>query len=420
MANETQLKQVADSAPGKGSELTLETIIYLIFGIFLLLLGAFLFWINTGELPYNMDSTYGLLLVIVSLQVITLGKTPLGEFRRSWLLVIIGMCTAIVGTVACLIPGLLSGVVTILISGIMIIGGVTLLLQLVFDKEKARRWIAVPGILQHLTVACVFVYLMEIIVGVITLFPGLTTVPLTAVLCIIFGISLFYLAWCIQKVAITYPQNAIPVPESTGTADAKSGYLLFREVSPSTSIILLLMMGIIIMIVAILMVPFILGIIPFSSDGQMGLLLVIMALQVLALGETPLGVRNRSWLLILAGMVFAGFGMVSCIVPGLLTGIMLILLGLWNLIAGGVGMVNLVLPIIQGIRYPPAEPVPVSSFIIKFLITLTLLQIATILFGVNMLVPDLLPGLLVLGLLFFMGIVIIVMAFLQMLAPAPE
>ena len=36
MANETQLKQVADSAPGKGSELTLETIIYLIFGIFLL------------------------------------------------------------------------------------------------------------------------------------------------------------------------------------------------------------------------------------------------------------------------------------------------------------------------------------------------------------------------------------------------
>jgi hypothetical protein len=302
----------------------------------------------------------------------------------------------------------------------MIIGGVTLLLQLVFDKEKARRWIAVPGILQHLTVACVFVYLMEIIVGVITLFPGLTTVPLTAVLCIIFGISLFYLAWCIQKVAITYPQNAIPVPESTGTADAKSGYLLFREVSPSTSIILLLMMGIIIMIVAILMVPFILGIIPFSSDSQMGLLLVIMALQVLALGETPLGVRNRSWLLILAGLVFAGFGMVSCIVPGLLTGIILILLGIWNLIAGGVGMVNLVLPIIQGIRHPPAEPVPVSSFIIKFLITLTLLQIATILFGVNMLVPDLLPGLLVLGLLFFMGIVIIGLAIFQTLAPAPE
>jgi len=136
MANETQLKQVADSAPGKGSEFTLETIIYLVFGIFFLLLGALLFWINTGELPYNMDSTYGLLLVIVSLQVITLGKTPLGEFRRSWLLVIIGMCTAIVGTIACLIPGLLSGVVTLLISGIMIIGGVTLLLQLIFDKKR--------------------------------------------------------------------------------------------------------------------------------------------------------------------------------------------------------------------------------------------------------------------------------------------
>jgi len=418
MTHDTQQNQTSGLAMSNGSELTLETIIYLAFGIFMLLLGALLFWINTGALPYNKDSTYGLLLVIVSYQVIMLGKTPLGEFRRSWLLMIIGICTAIIGTVACLVPGLLSGVVTILISGIMIIGGVTLLLQLVFDKEKARRWIAVPGILQQLTVACVFVYLMEIIVGVITLFPTLTTTPLTAVLCIIFGISLFYLAWCIQKVAITYPQNATPVPESTGTADAKSGNLLLREVSISTSTMFLLLMAIINILMGFLLVPTaVLRIIPLSTDSQFGLLLVIMTLQIMVLGETPVGVRNRTWLLIIAGLFFAGFGMVSCFIPGLLSGIIVPLLGIWNLIAGGYGLVTLLLPIVQGIRHPPAEPNPLPSFII---IILSGVFIMTIMFGVNLLFHGFLPELIIPGIVLVLGFLLAGLAFFQTIEPAEE
>jgi len=64
------------------SDLSLEVVILLILGVFMFLFGLFLFKISTGELPYTPDSTYGLFLVIVSFQVITMGKTPFGDLRR--------------------------------------------------------------------------------------------------------------------------------------------------------------------------------------------------------------------------------------------------------------------------------------------------------------------------------------------------
>ena len=87
------------------SDLSLEIVILLILGVFMLLFGLLLFKIHTGDLPYNPDSTYGLFLVIVSFQVITMGKTPFGDLRRSWALIIIGISTAILGMAVCFIPG---------------------------------------------------------------------------------------------------------------------------------------------------------------------------------------------------------------------------------------------------------------------------------------------------------------------------
>ena len=66
------------------SDLTLEVVILIIFGIFMLLFGLFLFKIHTGALPYAPDSTYGLFLLLVATQMITMGKTPFGDLQRSW------------------------------------------------------------------------------------------------------------------------------------------------------------------------------------------------------------------------------------------------------------------------------------------------------------------------------------------------
>jgi len=186
------------------ADLSLEVVILLVLGVFMLLFGLLLFGIHTGALPYTPDSTYGLFLVLVSLQIITMGKTPFGDLRRSWIVVIIGICTAILGMLAIFIPGYLTTLIRILVGVLLFAGGIALLLQLFIAEEKAKMWMKISGILQHLTIACGLVYVMSILLGIVTLLPGITTDPQTAVLLLIYGVSFFYLAWCIQKASTLY------------------------------------------------------------------------------------------------------------------------------------------------------------------------------------------------------------------------
>ena len=127
------------------SDLSLEVVVLLIFGVFWLLFGLLLFKIYTGDLPYNLDSTYGLFLVIVSFQMITMGKTPFGDLRRSWALVVIGMGTAILGIATCFIPGYFTKFVSTLVGIVLFAGGIALFMQLCISERKARMWIKICG-----------------------------------------------------------------------------------------------------------------------------------------------------------------------------------------------------------------------------------------------------------------------------------
>ena len=177
---ESQKEQKTFLKMREESDLSLEVVILLIIGVFTLIFGLLLFKIHTGSLPYTPDSTYGLFLVIVSFQIVTMGKTPFGDLRRSWLLIIIGIITAIIGMTACFVPGIISEIVRILVGVILFAGGIALILQLYLNEDKAKTWMKNPGILQQLTVSCSLVYILMIILGFITLLPGITTDYLTA------------------------------------------------------------------------------------------------------------------------------------------------------------------------------------------------------------------------------------------------
>lgn len=204
---EGQQKEKTSSTLREESDLSFEVVILLIFGVFMLLFGLLLFWIHRGDLPYTPDSTYGLFLVIVSFQVVTMGKTPFGDLRRSWAVIVLGICTAVVGMVACFIPGPLTVPVRILVGVLLSGGGTALLLQLFISEGRARTWLKVPGVLRHLTLACTGVYLLSVVLGLVTLLPGITTDPQTAVLLVLYGIGFFYLAWSLQNVTRAYPQT---------------------------------------------------------------------------------------------------------------------------------------------------------------------------------------------------------------------
>lgn len=406
-------------APARTGEFdfTLESVILLVLGIFMGLFGLLLFLITTGALPYAPDSTYGLFLVIVALQVITMGKTPLGDLRRTWLVIIIGIAAGITGMLACFIPGLLSDIVRILVGVILMLGGAVLLLQLFLHKEKAALWFSVPGILRHLTVACALVYIMAFLLGLVTLIPAFTTDPLTAVLLIVDGAALIYLAWCIDVVGKKFPGQ----PGPAGEKQEKAGLVfLVREVSFPFTTALLIFLGVLLALLAILLVPVNLGMLPFSPDGQLGLLLVIMAVQILAMGETPLGPFRRSWLIVTIGLVFVAMGVYSCIVPGVLTDLLRVMLGLLNLIGSLVLLAGRVVPMVLQMRDAPARPVALPTPLRNLLLTQTALNIIGILFGTSMLLPGLIPGMVTAAILFFNGLLLFLLAYILGTLPAAE
>jgi hypothetical protein len=372
-------------------DLSIEVVLLIVGGVFFLLFGALLFLIDKGVLLYSEASMYGLFVVLVSMQVIAMGKTPFGDFLRSWLIVIIGLLTAIIGTLAIFFPGQLSSGIRLLAALIILFTGALGLLQLFTARDKARLWMKVPGILQQLTIACVLVYGIELFLGVITLLPGIVPNAVTAVLCLIFGGSLFFLAWCIHEAHRKYPQNG-----EKDTHPSKSGFRLFQEAPLSVGNAFNLYQGCLMILLGFLIFFNILAILPsFNADGQIGLLLVLTSLQLLALGQFVGSQVTRSWPVFGFGILCAAAGIFSCIVPGILAAVVLPLLGLQNITTGVLLLgTQVIAPTLYGIRHPPAEPVLLPPIIRRLYLVLLITGVVTIVFGINTIAPVLLPNLL--------------------------
>jgi len=175
---------------------------------------------------------------------------------------------------------------------------------------------------------------------------------------------------------------------------SKDGSILFREASLSVASAFSLFQGILLILLGFLVYGVEFGVFPLNSSGQLGLLLVFTSLQVLALGQLLGGQYRRSWWLMAIGIVFAGTGIVSCIVPGILTDVIRILLGLQNIITGVLFLaLQLVVPTARGMKSPPAEPVTLPPLVKRLGLVVTVLMIVSIVFGLNMLIPVLLPSL---------------------------
>ncbi|WAI00472.1 hypothetical protein [Methanogenium organophilum] len=387
-------------------DLSFEVIILSIFGIFMLIFGTLLFKIHTGELPYTPDSTYGLFLVIVSLQIIVLGRTPFGDLRRSWIVIIIGVCTTAVGMTACFIPGCLSDFVRILVGSILFAGGIALFIQLCLAEEKAKQWLSVSGILRHLTLACALVYIISAVLGLVTLLPGITGDTLTAVILLVYGVCIFYLAYCIHVTNTTYPQEEEKyLPESS-----KKRSPVFSEAAIPLQVAIIIPVGFLLILLGILLIPVNLGMIPFSPDGQLGLLMVVMAVQMLALGETPAGGYRRSWLLMGIGVVFAGLGIISCVVPGIFTGVLTGLIGFLNIAGGVILLLKRFGPTLLSHEKTAAKQAPLPPVLKNLYITQTILNFVSIGFGASMFLPGIIPGMVIAGILVVNGVLIIVLA----------
>lgn len=355
----------------------LEVVILLIAGLALLITGILLFPVSMGILPYYENGLYGLFLVLFALQTIGLGKTPFGDAPRSNVVVAFGIFIAGIGVITCFIPGILGPIPAILLFICFSLGGLSLLLQMFLDKEKYKNWIKYGGIFNHLIAGCGSVYLLSILIGLLVIKPSLITTKMVAVLVFIYGIAVIYLASILKSIYHKYPGAETNSKGSAGL---------------STDKVLILLLSVLMLILGLLLIPVCLGRIPFAPNAQLGLLMTIFAIQMMALGNTPVGPFPRNWLMFLLGLLFASLGIVSIIIPGILVSRLTILVGLLNISGGIVSLWKTLTPLFQKGEKTQEPSHPILT---KLFITQLTLGLLSVLFGTSMLVSNLLPGIIV-------------------------
>ncbi len=379
------MKDVVKNLFKTEASLPLEAALLLIAGLMVLLTGILLFPVAVGLLPYYENGLYGLLLFIFALQIITLGKTPFGDMNRSIPLIVLGIAVAGVGIVTCFIPDLLGAIPRTLLFVCFTPGSLLMLLQMYFSKRKLQTWLNYGGIFRHLIFSCGTVYLLSIIIGFIVLMRHLLSITLTAVIASIFGIAIIYLALVLRKIYLTFPQaeNANP-----------------GRFTLSTDKTMLLVTGVFMMLLGALLIPINLGQLPFSGSAQLGLLMVIFAVQMLASGSTPVGAFPRSWLMVFIGLLFATLGIVSVIIPEILVKPLTSIIGILNILGGIITIIKTVRSRLEKSTTPWRK----NPLILKRLfITQLILAVLSILFGTSMLISFILPGLVVGVILFANG-----------------
>jgi hypothetical protein len=235
------------------------------------------------------------------------------------------MLIAAVGMVTCFIP------ISIRIPRVLLFlcfgpGGFLLLLQMCFGRDKLRSWVKYGGIFRHLILGCGAVYVLSMLIALLLWKQSLLTTPMTAVAVLFFGVAIFYLTGVLREIYRRYPEAANPPVGS---------------VRLSTDQAMLVLMGNFLLILGVLLVPVNLGLLPFSASAQLGLLMVVFAVQMLASGNTPIGPFPRTWLMIGFGLLFALLGVVSCIIPEILVSPLTILVGVLNILGGVIALVKM-------------------------------------------------------------------------------
>ncbi len=358
----------------KPVDLSLDVLILLLAGVMMAVTGLLLFPVSTGVLPYYENGLCGLLLFIFALQMITLGKTPFGDVRRSRLVLFCGLATAGFGFVTSFVPGIFGQLPRVLIALSFGLGGLVLLLQMLFAQDKMRAWVKYGGIFHTLIIACGGVYSLSILVGLLVLKQSLLPLRVTAFVVLAFGAAIIFLSVLLEKIYSRYPEGA-------------RRWLEDGQIAPDKALILVT--GVFMVILGLLLIPVNLGILPFSGSAQIGLLMVLIAFQTIATGSTPLGAFPRSPLLVLTGFCFAILGIVSCLIPYILVPALTVLIGTFNILGGSVNLLKILLPAF-GINTPPSGAVPI--ILVKLNITQVTMNIVSIVFGTSMFFSHLIPG----------------------------
>lgn len=359
----------------KKADIPIDLVILVIAGLTMVIAGLLLFASYAGKVPYYENGLFGLLIFIYALQITVLGKTPFGDVpQRPLSVLILGIFVACIGIITCFIPDLLKGIPRFILFICFGPGGILLLLQMFFSKDKFPLWRKKGGILMTLAVNCTAVYSLSVFISILLIDKNYISGELLSLSVLLYGVLIFTLTAVLFKIYALYPDAAERPSAGVQLSDDRA---------------VILITGVFMVLLGILLIPVTIGLLPFSGSAQLGLLVVIMSIQMIAFGNTPLRSFTRTWPLVFMGLIFASMGIISCIVPGILVPCLTLIIALLN-IGGGV------IPLVKMIHSRSGKKgrgsADVPSIIKKLFLTQSTLNILSIVFGVSMLINNLIPG----------------------------
>ncbi len=359
----------------KRADMPSDLVILLIAGLTMVIAGLLLFAVYSGKVPYYENGLYGLLIFIYALQITVLGKTPFGGIsQRTLPVLMLGIIIACIGIVTCFVPDLLKSIPRAMLFMCFGPGGMILLLQMLFSKDKFPLWKKKGGILMKLAVNCAALYSLSIVISILLLDKDFIPESLTAFSVLLYGLLILSLTAVLYKVYALYPAAAKRPPGGISLSDERA---------------VILITGIFMVLLGLLLIPVTFGLLPFSGSAQLGLLVVIMSIQMTAFGNTPLRSFTRTWPLVFLGLLFASMGIISCIVPGIMLPWLTLIIAFLNIGGGAIPLVKMLTSLFSGEQKKTAQMPPVIT---KLLITQTTLNTLSIIFGTSMLIRNLIPG----------------------------
>lgn len=359
----------------KRADIPSDLVILLIAGLTMVIAGLLLFAVYSGKVPYYENGLYGLLIFIYALQITVLGKTPFGGIsQRTLPVLMLGIIIACIGIVTCFVPDLLKSIPRAMLFMCFGPGGMILLLQMLFSKDKFPLWKKKGGILMKLAVNCAALYSLSIVISILLLDKDFIPESLTAFSVLLYGLLILSLTAVLYKVYALYPAAAKRPPGGISLSDERA---------------VILITGIFMVLLGLLLIPVTFGLLPFSGSAQLGLLVVIMSIQMTAFGNTPLRSFTRTWPLVFFGLLFASMGIISCIVPGIMLPWLTLIIAFLNIGGGAIPLVKMLTSLFSGEQKKTAQMPPVIT---ELLITQTTLNTLSIIFGTSMLIRNLIPG----------------------------
>jgi hypothetical protein len=387
------------------TNLSLEVILLLAFGLIMFVIGAVLLTVAAGALPYYVEGVYGLLLVMFGLQLQTTGKIPIGFAKRSWSVLIPGIIITVIGFGTCFVPGILGTIPQLLVMVIFGAGGILLLVKLFSAKEKYRfRETSADGLIRQLTLSSAVVCSLEILIAgliAVQIFrPGVLSTNLLAFVTLLLGMSLFSLAFILRNVYQLHPESGMPTKNPAISLDTVMG----------------MQYGFYMLVLGGLLVPINMGFLPYALSATHGSLVVLFGVQALVAGTMVTFTFRRTWMFFLVGMMFVAVGAFAIIVPDMVVEHLMIFIGVLIILGGFYLLYTLIWPK-QKSGVPAKKPEGKDLQLMIVLLILALLTaILMILFGVSLLIENLIPGISIAIILICFGLSQLVLQYVLSLA----